>query len=128
MKTCLGCKKELPLTSFGKAGKTRAGTLKFKPRCSSRCQPVYERTIFNNKLYSAVGGKQNLKCTRCGYNRYTGALEFHHSDPSKKDLNIGRMKNYSLKKIKQEVEKCTLLCSNCHREAHSGLTTLIGVS
>ena len=60
-------------------------------------------------------------CQICGYDRCIEALEFHHLDPSQKDFGISQ-KGYtrSWDKIKEEVEKCILLCANCHREAHAG--------
>jgi 5-methylcytosine-specific restriction endonuclease McrA len=57
------------------------------------------------------------KCERCGYDKYTGALEFHHRDPTQKDPNA--LKNRGLKALLKEVEKCDLLCANCHREEHA---------
>ena len=59
-------------------------------------------------------------CTICGYNNYVGALEFHHLDPEKKDPSWNRMKMRTFEAIKHELDKCILLCSNCHRETHAG--------
>jgi ribosomal protein L30E len=58
----------------------------------------------------------------CGYNRCSTALEFHHKNPNEKDFGIG-YKGYtrSWDKIKEELDKCVLVCSNCHREIHAGL-------
>jgi len=59
-------------------------------------------------------------CINCGYNKYAGALEFHHLDPSKKDFHISKSRSWKFdEKTKQELDKCALLCANCHREAHS---------
>jgi 5-methylcytosine-specific restriction endonuclease McrA len=60
-------------------------------------------------------------CQVCGYDRCIEALEFHHLDPSQKDFGISK-KGYtrSWGKVKEEVEKCILLCANCHREARAG--------
>lgn len=65
------------------------------------------------------------KCEVCGYNKCIKALEFHHLDPSQKDFGIGQ-KGYtrSIEKNKQEVDKCILVCANCHREIHEGLITI----
>lgn len=62
------------------------------------------------------------KCSVCGYDRCADALEFHHLDPSQKDFGISS-KGYtrSWDKVKEELDKCILVCSNCHREIHSGL-------
>ncbi|OGI18574.1 MAG: hypothetical protein A3B68_02280 [Candidatus Melainabacteria bacterium RIFCSPHIGHO2_02_FULL_34_12] len=62
------------------------------------------------------------KCKLCGYNRCIEALEFHHTDPSKKDFSISsRGHSRSWKRVKEELDKCTMLCANCHREIHTKL-------
>lgn len=61
------------------------------------------------------------KCELCGYDRCVAAMEFHHRDPSQKDFAIsanGHTKSFE--KIKKELDKCALLCANCHREVHAG--------
>lgn len=58
------------------------------------------------------------KCQICGYNKCNNALEFHHVDPSKKDFHISKNMNKSWEKIKNEIDKCVLVCANCHREIH----------
>lgn len=58
------------------------------------------------------------KCCKCGYNKCKNALEFHHIDTTKKDFAIGGSR-YGLKKLLEEVNKCILVCANCHREIHS---------
>ena len=47
-----------------------------------------------------------------------GALVFHHRDPTKKDPQWRSMKNWSFDKIKDELDKCDLLCATCHAEIH----------
>ena len=60
-------------------------------------------------------------CSRCGYNKCPDALEFHHPDENK-DFSVAESARlHSLKTLKKEVEKCILLCSNCHREEHWNL-------
>lgn len=58
-------------------------------------------------------------CEKCGYNKCAGALEFHHINSDEKDFSIG-MKGYtrSWELVKKELDKCMLLCANCHREIH----------
>jgi DNA-binding CsgD family transcriptional regulator len=56
-------------------------------------------------------------CIKCGYNKCISALEFHHIDPNGKDFSIGG-KSWSFERLKKEVDKCILVCSNCHREIH----------
>jgi hypothetical protein len=62
-------------------------------------------------------------CGICGYDKANEALEFHHVDPDGKDF-APAAKNKSWKKIKDELEKCVMLCSNCHREIHAGVTEI----
>lgn len=65
-------------------------------------------------LVSYKGGK----CEICGYDKCISALEFHHKNPKDKDFSISSGKYLSIQKCKQEVDKCILVCSNCHRELH----------
>ena len=60
------------------------------------------------------------KCERCGYNKSTRALQFHHLDSNEKDFTISR-KSYSIERLKKEVDKCILVCANCHLEIHEEL-------
>jgi 5-methylcytosine-specific restriction endonuclease McrA len=65
------------------------------------------------------------KCLLCGYNRFQGALELHHIDSEKKEFGIGD-KGYtrSWEKVRAELDKCVLLCANCHREVGAGIQQL----
>jgi 5-methylcytosine-specific restriction endonuclease McrA len=76
------------------------------------------RKIVRFKALTYKGGR----CQRCGYDRCMEALEFHHLTSTKKDFGISS-KGYtrSWDKIRAELEKCLLLCANCHREVHSSL-------
>lgn len=56
-------------------------------------------------------------CCRCGYNKSMNVLQFHHLDPAKKDFTIGG-KSWSYERLKEEVDKCILVCANCHIEIH----------
>ena len=65
------------------------------------------------------------KCQICGYCKYPGALELHHINKSDKSFGIGD-KGYtrSWERTKQELDKCILLCANCHREVGAGIEKL----
>lgn len=64
------------------------------------------------------------KCQICGYHKYQGALDLHHIK-GKKEFGIGN-KGYtrSWEKVKEELDKCILVCSNCHREIEGGITII----
>ena len=58
------------------------------------------------------------KCSECGWKGNIAAFEFHHKDDNK-EFTISSCANKSWDVIKEELKKCTLLCSNCHRIEHS---------
>lgn len=64
------------------------------------------------------------KCQICGYDKCINALEFHHLDPTKKDFGISHKNIRSIEAYKEEIKKCILVCSNCHKEIHAGLIDL----
>jgi predicted HNH restriction endonuclease len=59
------------------------------------------------------------KCSKCGYDKNSAALQFHHIDPKTKSFNFGNVANKSWKSISSELDKCILLCANCHAIEHS---------
>jgi hypothetical protein len=62
--------------------------------------------------------KATLKCTKCGFNHHA-ALDFHHEDPSTKEGDVNRyVSNGQFKRAYKEIEKCIVLCANCHRVYH----------
>ena len=68
------------------------------------------------KAVEYMGGK----CSRCNYSNCIWALEFHHLNPSEKEFTIsGTSRGWD--KIKDELDKCVLVCANCHREIHGGV-------
>lgn len=65
------------------------------------------------------------KCIICGYKKCRSALEFHHKDRNEKDFGLSANGiTRSWEKTKHELNKCVLLCSNCHKEVHEGITQL----
>lgn len=82
--------------------------------CNS-CRTKVRRHRSKLAAIQYLGGK----CNRCGYNSNIAAFEFHHLDKSEKEFNIGNCANKSWDVIKPELDKCELLCSNCHRTEHS---------
>lgn len=77
---------------------------------------------WKSKILSDAKLSLGGKCCVCDYDRHFSALDFHHvlSDdkigcPSEVIKNLGK------KAFLEEVEKCILVCSNCHREIHDGI-------
>jgi transposase len=73
------------------------------------------------KKIEALNYKGGMKCTRCGFDeQIPDVYAFHHRNPDSKDPSWGKMKtnNWSLEKIKEELDKCDVLCHNCHSIVH----------
>ncbi len=72
------------------------------------------RRRVKKKLIEYKGGK----CSKCGYDKdFPAVYHFHHVDPSKKSFCING-KTVKFSSLKEEVDKCILLCANCHSEEH----------
>jgi len=63
-----------------------------------------------------------MGCSICGYNRCAQSLDFHHPDPTKKELAIADAvgTNVPMLKLIDEADNCVILCRNCHAELHAG--------
>ena len=66
-------------------------------------------------------------CIKCGYKKCITALEFHHRDKKLKSFGFGGVRSFT-SRIKKELDKCDLVCSNCHREIEYELDALIKVA
>lgn len=117
MKHCTRCKTDKPLIDFYKR---RAGT-----QPSSYCKPCTNQQVIERqrKLKQQCIEYKGGSCQHCNYSKYAGALEFHHLDPTQKEFSLAHQHTTSFgDKIKQELDKCILLCANCHREEHARLS------
>ena len=77
------------------------------------------RKTLRQKAVDYGGGK----CRVCGYKKCIGALSFHHKDPSQKDFGLStRGMTRSWEKMQKEIDKCILVCANCHAEIHADIT------
>lgn len=80
-----------------------------------------KRKMKMSDLIQNKGGK----CQNCGYNKCEEALDFHHLNDKNKSFNISPKLHLPLEKLKEETDKCLLLCVNCHREVHDNVLTII---
>lgn len=78
-------------------------------------QASQQRTWLKERAVAYLGGR----CRGCGYQKSLAALEFHHRDPREKDFEISSKMSWAA--IEPELQKCILLCKNCHAETHAGL-------
>lgn len=78
------------------------------------------RRVLKLRAIEALGGK----CSLCGYASHPGVLDFHHVDASLKSFGIssgGFSRSWT--SIENEIQKCILVCANCHREIELGIHT-----
>lgn len=77
------------------------------------------------ELINYLGGR----CEKCGYNKNIAALQFHHKNPEEKEmkLDIRMISSKSMETLYKEVDKCMLLCANCHAEIHNENLELVQV-
>ena len=103
-------------SSVSKYADIKRSASSYETRKKNKIEAVQRRrTKIKQLAVDYCGGK----CIKCGYDKYIGALEFHHVDPTKKDFSIGGGGHTRKWEItKKELDKCLLLCSNCHKEEH----------
>lgn len=89
-----------------------------KTVCNS-CTVNKRRVTLKRKSIEYLGGK----CIVCGYDKCDRAMSFHHIDPKDKKFGITNAYMKSWANIKKELDKCCLLCSNCHMEVEAGITS-----
>ena len=91
---------------------------------SSRGSKVYRCWIVSEarrKMKQRAVAYKGGKCERCGYDKSYAALEFHHRDPAQKDFSLASKHYRRWERVVVELDKCMLLCSNCHAEEHASL-------
>ena len=86
-------------------------------KCESELA-ILNKQKYKLKMIDYKGGK----CEKCGYDRNVAALEFHHIDPETKKFALSNTR-HSWEDTKKELDKCMILCANCHRELHNPQAT-----
>lgn len=80
---------------------------------------LYKRALERKRiLIKKLGGK----CCKCGYNKCTRALIFHHKRKKSFGLSLNYLWSKSWKTIIKEIQKCLLVCANCHAELHEKIS------
>lgn len=114
MKQCTKCKKLKPKSEFYKNKSLKDG-LHFQCK---KCTYICTKKSFDKRKKLFKEYKKTLKCQRCGEN-HIACLDFHHKNPAEKDFQIGvGYCSNSIKRIKEEIAKCDVLCANCHKKLH----------
>jgi predicted HNH restriction endonuclease len=116
---CSKCSEVKHISSFykGKCKGRKTYTIGYCKDCSNKYHTQRVKQVKLNMIIYKGG-----KCERCNSNinnLHYSVFEFHHIDPLTKDPNFGRIKFQNWNKITSELDKCVLLCANCHRMTHA---------
>jgi hypothetical protein len=110
----------LPCPRHGASPHVREARGYYRCRACRQEAVVRRRRKAKEILVAEAGGC----CRLCAYDRCAAALEFHHLDPNRKEFGLSRRGAHSIERLRAEVRKCILLCSNCHAEVESGTSPL----
>lgn len=111
----------LPCPRHGQTGHVRDSRGYFRCRRCRQEAVVRRRRRVKEILVKEAGGR----CRLCGYDRCVAALEFHHLDPTTKEFGVAQNgMARSIERLRAEVRKCVLLCSNCHAEVECGASSI----
>ena len=115
-KKCKYCGKKKPVDDF-----PIANVVKGKTYRRLRCQRCYQDTKLSksrNKRIWLDSFKKGLECKHCGINDFR-VLAFHHRDPKEKEIEIAKaIGRWGIERVKKEIAKCDVVCSNCHLILH----------
>ena len=136
-KKCPHCGRILPVEQFGFKDKAHTKLNSWCSECTK--QKSKEIRAANIEKYRELDKAKKAKtyamkreivdsfkskgCIICG-EKETACLDFHHLNPSEKDFQVSALNNKGLKTILAEIEKCVILCANCHRKLHANLIEL----
>ena len=131
-KICTSCNIENELANFRKDKTRKDG---HQPHCK-RCARAYHKSAYMEKYNEQVSvrnkqradaarqilnkHKETHPCIKCGES-CAACLDFHHLDPAQKDFTVSQRQNGSLTLLMEEVQKCIVVCRNCHAKIHAGL-------
>ena len=119
MKECNSCKTVKSFDDFYSNGYTPNGLKKYKPICKPCSAISVYKSYLDKIIFALQNTNRKLECEVCGYKNNLSALTFHHLDPCEKEYSISSMKSFSQEKITNEINKCVVLCANCHAEEHN---------
>ena len=135
MKHCYKCNQTLDISCFSKNKVKKDGHSSNCKKCQKIMKDAhyqsnkeaYKKRLRKNRKQIAEDFKkykETLSCVICKENS-TCCLDFHHVDPTKKELSISEfVHRCSTLKLKEELKKCVVVCANCHRKLHSNVIVL----
>ena len=142
MKICDTCKTSKNLLAFNKNRAKKDGLNSICKECSKlRSRKYYKENrekhikvirtrniLLQKRIKSCINKIKNAGCQTCSERSFC-CIDFHHINEEERENHISAMAHYcSLKKLKEEIEKCCLLCANCHRKFHNNELIFVPVA
>lgn len=121
-KFCPICETPKPLDEFYKRSSGSGRSDEVGGYCKG-CSNAYHSNRVKEVKIRMIEYK-GCKCERCNLkleDTHYSVFDFHHTNPEEKDPNFGKIKYQKWEVIREEIDKCQLLCSNCHRITHAEL-------
>ncbi len=129
MKTCTKCKLSKAVALFGVCSRNKDGLDTLCKSCYNTRKRKWHLTDSGVKAYNKARARaaekkikaieyKGGKCNDCGGVFHPAVYEFHHISPNEKEAEPATLRNYSWEKLKKEIDKCVMLCANCHRIRH----------
>lgn len=112
---CEICNKTKPLEEFALAGNIKG--IKYRRYKCIPCYSDFKIDRKNRQKQKFIEYRKTLKCLHCGISDWR-VIEFHHRDPSQKEMAVSLMMGWAWEKVEKEIAKCDALCANCHRILH----------
>lgn len=124
---CVRCREILPIKRFHRKKNHKNGgywLVHTCKRCATRLSYLRRRANRGRLRLKAIEYKGG-ECVNCGFDRHQAAFEFHHKDGTK-EFNWPALSMRDWSVVKYELDKCTLLCGNCHRVEHKTVRLKVG--
>lgn len=139
MKICSKCKQSKSTDEFNKNRSKHDGLNSFCRECArQKAREYYHSGYYNKRVWQESRKKRvdannayleslSLRCEKCGED-HPAVIDFHHADPAEKEIKISQARHngWSIERLQREIDKCMILCANCHRKLHWGSTALFG--
>jgi hypothetical protein len=133
-KECTKCHEVKPLDQYCKSSRGKMGV---QPACKACMNVAYTKARKKKQQHYQDVSRQRTTalaqqitdykadhpCVVCGEDDPC-CIDFHHVDPSTKDVEVSNMRHLSWERVLTEVAKCVTLCRNCHAKVHAGKITL----
>lgn len=116
-KHCKKCNTNKPLSDFHARKRREGQVMSYCIQCANvqSAQNLAQRTAQIKKFLVDHTGNA---CNKCKKQFDIQQYDFHHTEPAHKDFQLSRSLRYTVAQVVKEIQKCILLCANCHAHTH----------